>query len=112
MRFTAVTMALAGLVMASIASSAAGKPQNFTGEVSDSVCGAKHMMEGSKADCARACVRKGSTYALVVGDKVYALHTNEKTTLAELDRLAGEQAKVTGTPDGDTIEVGSVSPAK
>ena len=70
------------------------------------------MMEGSKADCARASVRKGSIYALVVGDKVYVLHTNEKTTLAELDKLAGEQAKVTGAPDGDTIEVSSVSPVK
>ncbi len=39
---------------------AAGKPQTFTGEVSDSMCGAKHMMEGNAA-CTRACVRKGFT---------------------------------------------------
>src|SRR6476660_3739200 len=62
----------------------AGKSQTFTGEVSDSMCGASHMMEGKKADCARACVQKGSSYALVVGDKVYSLKTTDKATQDKL----------------------------
>jgi endonuclease YncB( thermonuclease family) len=90
---------------------AASKTQTFTGEVSDSMCGAKHMME-NKAECTRACVSKGSSYALVVGDKVYTLHTSDKSALDQLNTLAGEQAKVTGTADGDTIEVSKVTPAK
>ena len=90
---------------------AASKAQTFTGEVSDSMCGAKHMME-NKADCTRACVSKGSSYALVVGDKVYTLHTSDKAALDQLNTLAGEKAKVSGTADGDTIEVGKVTPAK
>jgi hypothetical protein len=90
---------------------AAGTPQTFTGEVSDSMCGAKHMMEGNAA-CTRACVRKGSNYALVVGDKVYALHADAKADLDALDKLAGEKAKITGVADGETIEVSKVAAAQ
>ena len=49
------------------------KQQSLTGTVSDAMCGAKHMQEGSAADCTRVCVKGGSKYALVVGDKVYTL---------------------------------------
>jgi hypothetical protein len=87
---------------------AADKPQTFTGEVSDSMCGVKHMMDGNAA-CTRACVRKGSNYALVVGEKVYTLHTEDKAALDELDKRAGEKAKITGTADGDVIEVSKVA---
>jgi hypothetical protein len=90
---------------------AEAKVQTFTGEVSDSMCGAKHMME-NKADCTRACISKGSSYALVVGDKLYKLNTSDKAALDQLNTLAGEKAKVTGTADGDTIEVSKVTPAK
>ena len=91
---------------------AAAASQSFTGEVSDSMCGAKHAMAGDNAACTRACVKKGSNYALVVGDKVYTLKTDDKAALAELDKLAGAKAKVTGTADGDTIAVNKVSAAK
>ena len=90
---------------------AAAKPQTFTGEVSDSMCGAKHMMD-NKAECTRTCVSKGSNYALVVGDKVYTLNTTDKAALDKLNTLAGEQAKVTGTANGDAIDVNKVAAAK
>lgn len=90
---------------------AAPKSQTYTGKVSDAMCGAKHAM-GDGADCTRACVSKGSKYALVVGDKVYALDTKDKTALDSLDKLADKTAKVTGTADGDTIQVQSVGPGK
>jgi hypothetical protein len=91
---------------------AAGKSQAFTGEVSDSMCGAKHMMEGSAAECTRACVKKGSNYALVVGDKVYTLNASDKATQEKLDELAGQKATVMGKADGDTIAVSSVAATK
>jgi hypothetical protein len=92
---------------------AAGKPQTFTGKVSDAMCGAKHMEAGiAPADCVRACVQKGAKYALVVGDKVYTLDTSDKAALNELNKLAWEQAKVTGTANGDTISVKSVAAVK
>ncbi len=91
---------------------AAGKPQSFTGKVSDAMCGANHMMSGDAAQCVRACVQKGSKYSLIVGDKVYALDTTDKATLDHLDKLADHQAKVTGEASGDSISVLSVADAK
>jgi hypothetical protein len=102
--------ALAVLIfLAAVSSSlfAAGK-QTFTGEVSDAMCGRQHM-EGTPADCTRACVAKGSKYALVVGDKTYTLDTADKAALATLDKQAGKNATVTGTLNGDTIAVSSVA---
>jgi hypothetical protein len=92
---------------------AAGSTQTFSGKVSDAMCGAKHS-EGNiaPADCVRACVQKGANYALVVGPKVYTLKTSDQAALDELNKLAWEQAKVTGTASGDTIAVKSVSAAK
>jgi hypothetical protein len=84
----------------------AGGTQTFTGKVSDAMCGAKHS-EGNiaPADCVRVCVQKGAKYALVVGDKVYTLSTSDQVALDELNKLAWQQAEVTGTANGDTISV-------
>ena len=97
------------LGMATVPAMAAGKSQTLSGEVSDSMCGAKHEMPGKAADCTRACVKHGSNYALVVGDKVYTLQTSDQATLDTLDKLAGAKAKVTGEVDGTTITVKSVT---
>jgi len=98
-------------VLLSLPALAAGK-QSFTGTVTDAMCGATHMMDGDAAACLHACVKQGSKYALVVGDKVYNLTTSDKAVLATLDKLANDQAKVTGTAKGNTIEVSSVAVAK
>ena len=104
--------ALAFAILLSISSlMAAGKNQAFTGEVSDAMCGAKHMMDGN-AECTRACVKKGSKYSLVVGDKVYTLDAGSKANQDTLDKLAGQKATVMGKADGDTITVSSVAMAK
>lgn len=96
-----------------ISALAAGTPKTFTGKVSDAMCGADHMEPGvTPADCTRACVAKGSKFALIVGSKVYTLDGEDKSALQQLDKLADQKAKVTGTLDGDTIQVTSVSPAK
>ncbi|MGA2202170.1 MAG: hypothetical protein ABSG40_09430 [Terriglobales bacterium] len=98
---------LAGL--GAVPALAAGKSQTLTGEVSDAMCGAKHEMPGNAAECTRGCVKHGSKYALVVGDKVYTLETSDKTALGKLNDLAGAKAKVTGEVAGDTITVKSVA---
>jgi hypothetical protein len=104
---------LAFLLVALVAvPSFAAKDQTFTGKVSDAMCGAKHMMEGDAVSCLRACVSKGSKYALIVGDKVYNLDTSDKAALATLDSLADKQVTVRGVADGDTITVSSVKAAK
>jgi len=95
-----------------VSSAFAAKGTTLTGTVSDSMCGAKHQMPGDDAGCTRACVEKGSKYALVVGDKVYVLETGDKAALTTLDKQAGGKATVTGTVKGDTIEVSSVAAAR
>jgi hypothetical protein len=115
MRFTrkfAVSLTGALLGAALIPASFAAKAETFTGTVSDAMCGAKHMMEGDPAACLRACVKKGSNYALVVGEKVYTLDAKDKATLDQLDKLAAAKATVKGEANGDTIEVSSVAAAK
>jgi hypothetical protein len=115
LRMMQVWMATAVLCvgLAVVPKVAAGGTQTFTGKVSDAMCGAKHS-EGNlaPADCVRACVQKGANYDLVVGDKVYTLETKDQAALAELNKLAWEDAKVTGTANGDTISVKSVTAAK
>jgi hypothetical protein len=98
---------LAGL--AAVPALAAGKSQTLTGQVSDAMCGAKHQMPGDAAGCTRACIKHGSKYALVVGEKVYTLETSDKATLDKLNDLAGASANVTGDVEGDTIAVKSVA---
>lgn len=109
-RFVATTVLGATIALSSAL--AANKPQAFTGKVSDAMCGANHMMAGEASECTRACIRKGSKYALVVGDKVYTLDTSDKTALDQLEKLAGQQAKVTGEATGDSIAVAAVTAVK
>jgi len=109
---SALMLSLLALAPASAADKkkSSGK-DTFTGIVSDSMCGAKHMMPGDPVACTHACLKQGSKYALVVGDKVYTLDTSDKGATDELDKLIGQKAKVSGTAEGDTIKVSSVSGA-
>jgi hypothetical protein len=109
MKRNRIAVAALALGLAIVPSFAANKSQTLTGEVSDAMCGAKHQMPGAAADCTRACVKHGSNYALVVGDKVYTLETSDQTALDKLDKLAGAKAKVTGEVSGTTITVKSVA---
>jgi len=99
-----------GLTLTSLALAAGAK--SYTGTVSDSMCGAKHAMPGDDAACTRACVGKGSKYALVVGDKVYTLETSDKKALDTLDKQAGSKVTVMGTEKDNTIAVSSVKAAQ
>jgi hypothetical protein len=101
-RNIALTLAvLAGLVY--------GQTQQIKlkGVVTDSMCGAKHMISGNDAACVRTCVKGGSQYALLVGDKVYPLNGQDET----LQRLAGETVNVNGrVSSGGVIQLASVEP--
>jgi hypothetical protein len=107
-RFTSAAIILFSAAVFSNLYALAAHKQTFTGEVGDAMCGRKHM-EGTPAECTRTCVEHGSKYALIVGEKIYILDTTDKTALATLDQQAGKSASVTGTLNGDTIEVSSVA---
>ena len=75
---------------------AAGKPQTFTGVITDTMCGAKHTM-GITPDskCVRECVKmdpKNTKYALLVGKAVYVL-SDQQTP----EKFAAQKVTVTGT---------------
>ncbi|HEV2616411.1 MAG TPA: DUF5818 domain-containing protein [Candidatus Acidoferrales bacterium] len=96
------------VIMSAALSFGAGKSQTFTGAISDSMCGASHMMEGSAKDCTLKCVKDGSKFVLVDSSgKVYQL-SDQKSPAA----FAGANVKVTGTLNGETIEVKSITAAK
>jgi len=84
----------------------AGGEQTFSGVVTDSMCGAKHntSMDQSAARCTKMCLKKGASFALVDGDKLYKLNGGDEY----LDKFAGERVKISGTLNGDTIKVMSV----
>jgi hypothetical protein len=60
----------------------------------------------STMECTQMCVRNGSKYVLVEGDKKYNLAGSE----SDFDGMAGQRVKVVGSLDGNTIKVGSISP--
>jgi hypothetical protein len=77
------------------------------GTVSDAMCGAKHPVADA-AGCTKDCVKKGSDYALVAADgKVYTLKADAPAK-AELDKLAGQMADVTGDVSGAIVMVKTV----
>jgi len=59
----------------------------------------------STTECTKMCVRNGSKYVLVEGDKKYDLAGSG----SELDGLAGQRVKIIGSLDGNTIKVDSIS---
>jgi hypothetical protein len=83
------------------------KQVTLTGTVTDSMCGAKHMRSGDDAKCARACLKDGSQYALLVNQKLYPLNGKGE----ELDGQASQKVTVTGALDATGLEIASLKSA-
>jgi|SRR6267154_81569 len=101
---------IAGLMLAFAGPFVAFAPQqSLTGIVTDSMCGATHMAKDkTPAECTTMCVKDGMKYALAADKKLYTLEGHE----AALATLAGQKVTVTGTVNGDTLTVTSVTAAK
>jgi hypothetical protein len=101
-------LAVLGLFAASVSFAA---DQSWTGKISDSKCGAKHMAGGehdkkmSDADCTKACVKGGAKYVFVHEGKVLSLSNQE---FADLEKHAGHTVKLTGEMTGDSIKVSKI----
>lgn len=106
------TIALAAAAALMLPAALQAKTVTITGAVSDAMCGAKHQMGGSPAECVHGCVKMGSAYALVVGNKVYKLAGASKADARKLWNLAGKKVTVNGDLNGDTVTVKSVQAAK
>ena len=90
---------------------AVGAEQTWTGAISDSACGAKHVEavenEGTMPDreCTQACIRGGSLYVFVSDRKVYQI-ANQKNE--EVIAHAGHRVKLTGELKDQTITVSKI----
>lgn len=88
--------------------------QTWIGEISDSACGMKHVSGEENVpvppakQCVANCVRGGSTYVIVVGDKVLRIANQKAAGLAD---LAGARVKITGEAKGDTVTVSKIEKA-
>ena len=79
----------------------------YQGVVTDSRCGARHLKNShlSPAGCARLCVRQGANYVLVDGNRRYKLVGGEEA----LEKFAGQRIRVSGSRQGETIQVSSAA---
>jgi|SRR6266568_3360643 len=99
----------ASMLFLSLAATAAFAAQTLTGVVTDTMCGKKHMMPGkSDAVCTRECVKAGSKYAILVGDKLYTLTGDAK----QIQQFAGKKATVSGDLNGTALAVKLIAQAK
>jgi len=77
----------------------------FSGVVTDAHCGARHQdSTKSPAECTKMCVRNGSRYVLVDGDKTYSLSGDG----SQFGGFAGQRVSIAGTLDGETLRVDSI----
>ena len=88
------TMCLGLLLAASLsfAGTAKAASKTFVGNISDSMCGVKHMMPGkSDKDCTLECVKAGAKYVLAdpASGKIYQLTDQTKP-----EAFAGQKVKV------------------
>jgi hypothetical protein len=95
--------------------SAVGAQKTWTGQITDSMCGANHAAMGDMGknpkDCAAACVKGGAKYAFVSDGKVFDL-ANQNFT--DLKVHAGQSVTLTGelAADGKAITVSKLAPKK
>lgn len=110
--FLTVALALAFLALAPVLAGehgeghGHGKETTLTGWISDSCCGARNA-NAEGAGCTKACIKNGSKAVLVVGDKVYTIKGDSK----QYADHAGKEVKVTGTIDGDSLEITKIEAA-
>jgi hypothetical protein len=97
-----------GVLFAQNNSHSDASKSTYTGTVTDTICGTKHMMKGmSDAECAKMCVEHGGDYALSVGSKIYSLRGSKEN----IAKFAGSKVQVTGTATGETITVDTIAAA-
>jgi hypothetical protein len=100
-------------LLVGLASFASAADNTWTGQISDSMCGASHakMITAHKPatltarDCTLACVKAGGKYVFVTGGKVYSIANQD---FADLEKHAGHTVRFTGQMNGDTITVSKI----
>lgn len=77
--------------------------------VSDAHCGAKHdKVSEANTKCVDGCMKGGAAPVLVSDGKVYKVASDSVDKVKE---FAGQDVKVNGSVDGDTVTVSSIEAA-
>ena len=80
------------------------------GVISDSHCGAAHATASAAAEkCTEKCLKGGSDPVLVSDGKVMKLDGESKE---KAKAFAGQEVKIDGTMEGDTVKISSIEKAK
>ncbi len=85
--------------------------QTWTGQISDSMCGANHAAMGDMGKnlgkCTAGCIKGGSKYVLAGNGKIFEI-ANQR--FGDLSKAAGRTASVTGdlAGSGKTITVSRI----
>jgi hypothetical protein len=102
------------LILTLLAGASLSAQQSFTGQISDSLCKAKHEEAAedqgkmSDHDCTVACVKGGSKYVLLGSDgKVYDIANQD---FKDLEKNAGAKVRITGELKGTAISVSKIDP--
>jgi hypothetical protein len=114
--FVTVTLMLVLPLPTVSARSGQASPKTFTGEVMDTFCANAGSHDGmmakmptmgrDKDTCTKKCAEIGAKYVLF--DKAHnAIYKLENK--AKIEAFAGRRVRVTGTLDGDTINVTNVN---
>ena len=103
----AITLFAATLAISSLSAAS----ETHVGVITDTMCGKDHapMKVSPDSKCVVQCVKHGSKFALLEGDKVYTL-SDQQTP----ERFAGQKVKITGQLYEKTgiLKVESIEAAK
>jgi hypothetical protein len=109
MRKTSIfTLAFLSAIMIPAIQQVHAAVQTIDGVVSDTMCGKKHMLAGkTAAECIQTCVKDGSSYAIVAGDKVYTLAGKPQA----IAPFAGKHVHIKGDLKNNILTVTSIHEA-
>ena len=84
--------------------------QTWTGQISDSHCGAKHTMAGmNDRACTEMCIKNKGEYVFVTGGKVFKIADQKSKDLAT---HAGHTVVLIGTMKNDTVTISKIDMPK
>ena len=84
--------------------------EQVTGYISDSNCGAKHSSPSeANTKCLQGCMKKGADPVLVSEGKVMKFDNESKD---KAKAFLGDNVKIDGTMEGDTVKISSIQKAE
>jgi hypothetical protein len=92
------------------AGSVAAFADSISGYVSDAHCGASHnTVSAANSKCVDTCLKKGGDPVIVSDGKVMKLDAD---SAAKAKEFAGQNVKIDGTVDGDSLKISSIEKAE